>query len=56
MNDEPFDVVSAGPDGVLGGAMVPGTGYVPAATPEGAAYEQDNVTPDTKAVPVRDFD
>ena len=39
-----FDLASPGPDGVLGGEMVPGKGYVPATTPEGKAAEADNVT------------
>ena len=39
-----FDIASPGPDGVLGGTMVPGTGYVPATTPAGKAAEADNVT------------
>jgi len=57
VNDRFYDIVSAGPDGELGGTMVPGTGYVPAATPEGKASEQDNITLDTKALPgPRSFD
>jgi hypothetical protein len=39
-----FDIASPGPDGVLGGTMVPGKDYVPAATPQGKAAEADNVT------------
>jgi len=39
-----FDIASPGPDGVLGGRMVPGKGYVPATTSEGKAAEEDNVT------------
>jgi len=39
-----FDIASPGPDGLLGGEMVPGKGYVPATTPEGKAAEADNVT------------
>lgn len=39
-----FDIASPGPDGVLGGVMVPGTGYVPATTPAGKAAEADNIT------------
>jgi hypothetical protein len=39
-----FDIASPGPDGVLGGTMVPGKGYVPATTPAGKAVEEDNVT------------
>jgi len=38
-----FDIASPGPDGLLGGEMVPGKGYVPATTPEGKAAEADNV-------------
>ena len=40
----PFDIASPGPDGLLGGEMVPGKGYVPATTPEGKAAEADNIT------------
>jgi len=39
-----YDIASPGPDGLLGGQMVPGKGYVPATTPEGKAAEADNVT------------
>jgi hypothetical protein len=39
-----FDIASPGPDGKLGGRMVPGKGYVPATTPAGKAAEADNVT------------
>ena len=39
-----YDIASPGPDGVLGGRMVPGKGYVPATTSEGKAAEADNVT------------
>ena len=39
-----YDLASPGPDGKLGGRMVPGKGYVPATTPEGKAAEADNVT------------
>jgi hypothetical protein len=39
-----FDIASPGPDGKLGGQMVPGKGYVPATTAEGKAAEADNVT------------
>lgn len=56
VNDRFYDIVSAGPDGQLGGTMVSGTGYVPANTPEGKASEQDNITLDTKAIPGREFD
>ncbi len=39
-----YDLVNAGPDGILGGRMVPGKGYVPATSPEGKAAEADNIT------------
>ena len=39
-----FDIASPGPDGVLGGRMVPGKGYVPATLPEDIAAEADNIT------------
>ncbi|MHC4253393.1 MAG: hypothetical protein ACYS9X_30110 [Planctomycetota bacterium] len=39
-----FDIASPGPDGGLGGRMVPGKGYVPATSPAGKAAEADNVT------------
>lgn len=44
MNPASYDLVSAGLDGELGGAISPATGYVPASTPEGKECEKDNVT------------
>lgn len=44
MNPGSFDLVSRGPDGVLGGSISPATGYVPATTPAGKGQEKDNIT------------
>ncbi|MHC4504602.1 MAG: prepilin-type N-terminal cleavage/methylation domain-containing protein [Planctomycetota bacterium] len=44
VNPGSFDIVSRGPDGVLGGTISPATGYVPATSPAGKAQEKDNIT------------
>jgi hypothetical protein len=43
-NPKTYDLVNPGPDGELGGTILPATGYVPAITPKGKAREKDNVT------------
>jgi hypothetical protein len=44
--DQPrlYHIVSAGPDGKLGGTITPKVGYEPAKTPEGRELEKDNIT------------
>ena len=43
MNPASFDLVSPGPDGVLGGTITPASGYVPATTPGGITAGADDI-------------